>query len=387
MNKPITKICFVQPVQSPYWTERLKVLAQQTDLELTLLLEQGTFAHRPGWQPESINDVKIKVLHSVVLPSTSIGDDLGYRIQGNRSIPWRLTIALWRLRPDIIVLCNATQILLSLPLKILMGYRIALIVEDTPHASRNLSQLTRQIKSWAYRRADRWFAFSEDAKTFLAQIGINNDVERSSWSLDMTSFKPSMVAELDHVKPDIKKHTTVIFVGALIERKGIRLLLSAWSCLPYKIRQKSKLHIVGSGPLKDELLTFARKNELTEVDFVGQVNYEEVKNRFRNSDLFVLPTLEDLCSLTVLEAMASACPVITTPYNGARELVDKNNGWIVDPTEPDIFRAVLEEALSGQVDLHKMGMAARKRVENMDNEIVMNKFAESLRHLASRNKK
>jgi len=346
------KVCFVQPVLAPYWVERLKVLAQQKDLEITFLLEKEGFAHRPGWQPESINDVKIKVLHSVVLPSTSNGDDLGYRIQGIRSIPWRLTIELWKLRPDVIVLCNATQILLSLPLKRLLGYRIALIVEDTPHATRNLSWLKRQIKSWAYRRADRWFAFSDDAKTFLEQIGINNDVERSSWSLDMSSFKPSMVSELDHVKPDIiKKHTTVLFIGALIERKGIKLLLNAWSCLPYKIRQKSKLHIVGSGPLKDELLTFARTNKLTEIEFIGQLNYEEVKHHLRNADLFVLPTLEDLYSLTVLEAMASGCPVITTPYNGARELVDKNNGWIVDPTEPDALRSVLEEALSEQVDL------------------------------------
>lgn len=152
--------------------------------------------------------------------------------------------------------------------------------------------------------------------------------------------------------------------------------------MPYKIRQKSKLHIVGSGPLKDELLTFAQTNKLTEIEFIGQLNYEEVKHHLRNADLFVLPTLEDLYSLTVLEAMASGCPVITTPYNGARELVDKNNGWIVDPTEPDALRSVLEEALSEQVDLFKMGMAARKRVENMDNKIVMDNFAESLKHLA-----
>ncbi len=358
------------------------MLAQQTDLEVTLLLEQGSFAHRPGWQPESINGIKIKVLDSVVLPSTSNGADLGYRISGIRSIPGRLIIALWQLRPDVVVLCNATQILLSLPIKLILRYRVALLVEDTLHATRNLGRFSRWVKSWAYRHANHWFAFSDDAKIYLEQIDIVNGVERSSWSLDMTKFRP-FTTSFDSEKPDSNRQKIVLFVGALIEGKGIKQLLEVWACLSPQIRQRARLRIIGSGPLKEELLIFVQENKLAEVDFLGQITYEEVQNYLRKSDLFVLPTLKDLFSLTVLEAMASGCPVITTPFNGARELVNESNGWIVDPTVPNKLKSLLEEALSSQVDLYKMGMAARKRVENMDNIIVMNRFAESLRRLAA----
>jgi len=81
---------------------------------------------------------------------------------------------------------------------------------------------------------------------------------------------------------------------------------------------------------------------------------------------------------------ASGCPVIITPFCGARELVDQGRtGWIVDPTVPNALKSVLEEALSDKVNLQQMGMAARKRVESMDNKIVINRFADSLRQLAS----
>ena len=378
------QIVIVQPVQSPYWTERLKILAQETDLELTLLLEQGTFAHRPGWQPESIRNIKINILRSAVLTSTSNGDDLGYRIQGIRSIPWRLTIALWKLRPDVVILCNALQILFCLPARQLRNFKIGLIVEDTPHSTRNHRRLSSRIKRWSYKQADRWYAFSDDAKTFLENNGIVNGVERSSWSLDMKRFCPLVVSKSTTSETvNNKTRIRVVFVGALIINKGISLLLEAWNCLSADIRQRTELYIVGSGPLKNKLEAFIEKNNLKEVKLLGQVPYSNIPTLLRNANLLILPTLQDLFSLTIIEAMASGLPVITTPFAGARELVDESTGWIVDPTVPNALTAILEKALSGQVDLSQMGLAARKRVENMDNKIVMDKFAESLRQLAS----
>lgn len=381
------KVVMVQPIQSPYWTQRLKILAQYQDLDLTLLLERDHFAHRPGWKVETIEGVCIKVLGSTVFASIRNGDDLGYRIQVVRSVPWRLPIVLWCLRPDVVILCNAMEMLLALPLK-LLGVRLALIVEDTPHASRNLSRFVRWVRALTYRRADRWFAFSEDAKSYLAQIGIERGVERSSWSLDMQKFQPlSMAPAIENIG-HVCSPRTVLFVGQFIPRKGVLPLLEAWKQLPLSIRHQSTLILVGDGPLKEQIMAFVHAQALDDVKILGQLPYTEVRDLLCQSDLFVLPTLEDLFSLTVLEAMACGCAVITTPFNGARELVDDGRtGWIVDPTQPGALASVLQHALSGNVDLRAMGRAARARVEGMDNVAVMSRFHQALVNLVAANKR
>jgi glycosyltransferase involved in cell wall biosynthesis len=380
MKKPL-RVCLVQPIQSPYWTERLKVLAGHLDLDLLLLLERASFAHRPGWMPEPISGVHIEVIGSSVLPATSRGDDLGYQIHGIRSIPWQLVGALWRIRPDVVVVCNATQILFSLLAKWIFGVRLALIVEDTLHATRNLSKPKRKLKGFLYRRADSWFAFSEDARQLLATMGIEKGVLRSSWSLDMSKFQPKKLSvELTKTEKSI---LTVIFVGQLIPRKGVMLLLESWCRLRLECGGAAKLLIVGDGPLREDIDGLVEKSGLGNIQILGQRPYAEVRDLMSQADLFVLPTLEDLFSLTVVEAMACGCPVITTRFNGARELVDEaENGWLVDPTQPGALTRVLEEALSDRSHLQEMGRKARTRVERLDNALVMKDFARALRELA-----
>jgi len=380
------QIVIVQPVQSPYWTERLKILAQQDDLDIVLLLEKESFTHRPLWQPEIIEGIHAEVLGSAVIGCSIKNEDLAFRITGLRSLPWKLPAALKQLRPDVVVLCNATQVMSALTVRRMLGFRIALMVEDTPHATRNLGWLTQKLKALAYRRADKLYVFSEDARAFLTSIGTKAAVQYMPWSLDMNSFKRDATAA-DNRCLALPHKNTVIFIGQFIARKGVLLLLEAWATLPAIIRERVKLILIGDGPLRKEAETICKTHKMSGVVFLGNIPYKKVKTLLKEADLFVLPTLEDLYSLSVLEAMASGCPVIITPFAGSRELVDHGcNGWIVDPTVPHALKSIMEEALSGQVDLYKMGMAARKRVENMDNKIVMDKFAESLKQLAAKNK-
>lgn len=378
------RICFVQPIQSPYVTERLRALAKLGDIECTLLLEHYTLANRPGWVPEPIDGIDTKILGSWTLSSECKNNDLGYRLKGIRSIPWRLPFALFKLKPDVVVVCNATQVLFALPIRFLFRNRLALIVEDTPHATSYLGFFARNIKRLMYRSADCCFAFSEEAKKYLDSIRLTATVRCSSWSLDMQDFCPKSVLVSADKEQYGKLQKTIIFVGALVEAKGIQLLLSSWAKLPVELRKNARLVIVGSGPLRGQLEEQIKQKNLTEVTMVGQVSYREVRGLMRDASLLVLPTLKDLYSLTILEAMACGCPVITTPFNGARELVEEGvTGWIVDPTQPGALVAALDLALSKNLsDLNRMGQAARTKVEPMDNRFVMNQFAQSLKDIS-----
>jgi glycosyltransferase involved in cell wall biosynthesis len=301
-----------------------------------------------------------------------------------RSVPLKMTKELWIIRPDILILCNATQVFMALATRWFLNYRIALLVEDTPHATRNLSWLSRKLKAFAYRRADCWYVFSEDARNYLTNIGIKSGIQYSPWSLDMNAFNREGADSYEFQLQEEKvRKRTVIFVGQFIPWKGIILLLEAWASLPENIRAGAKLILAGDGPLRQQAEEICKNHELPDVTFLGNVPNEQVKQLLRRADLFVLPTLQDLYSISVLEAMASGCPVIITPYAGSRELVERGrNGWLVDPTVPGALTAVLAHALSDKVNLRQMGLAARKRVESLDNAIVMANFAESLRRLA-----
>ncbi|MEJ5366522.1 MAG: glycosyltransferase family 4 protein [Desulfosoma sp.] len=376
-------VCLVQPVQAPYWTERIRALACHKGLSVTLILERDSFAHRPGWGFQPIDGVRTVVLNSAILGSVRECHDLRYTIRGIRSVPWQLPFALSRLKPDVIVLCNATQMLLCLPLKWMTSSSLALIVEDTPHAVRLLSPTARRFKAALYRRADAWFAFSEDAVEFLASIGIRNGVVRTSWSVDVEELAPP---EDENLKQDNNRRVRITLVGAFIESKGVLLLLQAWNGLPADLREQAEVLLAGTGPLFKTAQEYLERHEIHEVRLLGQLPYPEVLDLLKSSDLFVLPTLQDLFSLTVLEAMACGCPVITTPFAGARELVHEGiNGWLVDPTDIKAFMNVLKRALSMErEDLRRMGDAARKRVQTMDNNLVMERFAEDLIKIAEK---
>ena len=379
------KICIVQPILSPYWSNRLKILQKNNDINITLLLERAGFHHRPGWNVEPIDGVSIEIIGSTIFNITHQNKDFNYHSEGVRSIPFNLFPKLLRLRPDIVVCCNATQVLISLPLKLFFNIKIAILVEDTLHATRNVGWVNSRMKAWAYKSCDIRFPFSNDAVKYLEKVGITDHISRTSWSLDMELFKTNQESSREKGKAVKGGERTVIFVGKLVTGKGVLHLLEAWRILPEQIRTDARLLIVGSGPLKDEINMLVRSHNLYEITLLGQVDYTEVHNILRDSDLFVLPTLQDLFSLTVLEAMACGCPVITTPFNGARELIENDeNGWIVDPTVPYALSTTLHKALSGDCDLIEMGKKARSRVEKMDNEIVMSQFAKDLREMITK---
>lgn len=378
MDRKKIKVCLVQLVQSPYWTERLRVLGARPELDVCLLLERERFEHRQGWEPQAIAGVRTEVLGSQVMVSRRAHSDLGYQINGVRAVPWSLSLCLLRIRPDVVVVCNATQVLFAWFARLILGFRLLLIVEDTPHAVRGHSRYKLWIKKLLYKRADGWFAFSDDAADFLRSQGIEKGVMRSCWSVDMATFEPTPDAILAK-----QQQRRITFVAALIEGKGIMQLIEAWAEISPEVRRLYRLEIIGSGILRQRVEEVLAARGLDDVDLAGQLPYAQVIQRLKTSCLFVLPTLQDLCSLTVLEAMACGCPVITTPYNGARDLINDGNGWVVDPCQPGALAGALTQAMSAPERLADMGVAARRDVLDRDNRIVLARFADDLHRIGS----
>jgi glycosyltransferase involved in cell wall biosynthesis len=173
----------------------------------------------------------------------------------------------------------------------------------------------------------------------------------------------------------------LLYVGQLIELKGIHLFLEALA--RWKRRQPQRPHecwVVGEGPLRHELERSARSNDLN-VKFLGTVPFDDIFEIYGSAGIFVLPTLEETWGLVVNEALAAGLPVLGSPYSQAvEELVqDDVNGWTFRPDRSEQIDAALDRALNTpEAALRQMRIAARARVEHLTPEFAANRMIEAI---------
>lgn len=168
--------------------------------------------------------------------------------------------------------------------------------------------------------------------------------------VDTKQFSPDYSGE-DNLK--------LLVVARLVERKRVQDAIKALEGL------EAELVIIGKGPKKEELMELAdRLGVRHKVVFKGYVKHSELDKHYSSADVFVLPSLNEGMSNTVLEALASGMPIIVTETGGTEELVDEN-GFVVDKKSPDQIRERIRSYLGNRELLKQQGRASRKIAENM----------------------
>jgi glycosyltransferase involved in cell wall biosynthesis len=154
----------------------------------------------------------------------------------------------------------------------------------------------------------------------------------------------------------------IIFVGRLVEQKGIDNLLRSAQFLKDRGR-RFELRIIGDGPLQSTLKEYARAHGLNSyVKFVGKLNQYEVANQLVDADLFVLPSRYEGFPGALLEAIAHGLPAVVTRVSGSEEIIDKTIGWLVPVDDANGLATAIEEALNlGRDSLRRMGNKARDK--------------------------
>lgn len=115
---------------------------------------------------------------------------------------------------------------------------------------------------------------------------------------------------------------TILFVGRLVEDKRPRDALMAVEQIR-NTHPKVRLVFAGDGPLRADLERYAASHGFnTAVEFLGEVLYEEMPQLYRTADLFVLPSRAEGLPRTVLEALATETPVVTSNLRQLRTIVE-----------------------------------------------------------------
>ncbi len=166
-------------------------------------------------------------------------------------------------------------------------------------------------------------------------------------------------------------------VARLIPEKGVTTLLEAVS-LVRNVNKQITLVVVGDGPARDQFEHYCKALDLNPyVRFLG--HRSDVPFLMAGWDLFVLPSLSEGLSVSVLEAMASRLPVIVSDLACMREMVTHGkSGYLVKPKDAPGLAAAILHIIKDLPKARAMGEYNYQRVKNT---FGTNKMVESTRHL------
>lgn len=151
-------------------------------------------------------------------------------------------------------------------------------------------------------------------------------------------------------------------VARLNPPKDHHMLISAMALI-HAVEPKARLVLIGDGPLRAELEALAKKLNLESVVcFLG--DRSDVKDLLPGFDIFAMSSTTEGYSISLLEACASALPIIATDVGGNREIiVDGRNGYLVPPKVPTQFAEAALRLIRAPIDRADIGLRNRKFAE------------------------
>lgn len=215
------------------------------------------------------------------------------------------------------------------------------------------------------KKVDIFIAISEEIKTGLLRDGVPADkVRRIANFIDPSRFHPPEPGEKESRKADLgyAGKLLVLFAGRLVPRKGVEFLLKAWQKISSSFPD-ARLLLLGDGPMLPQLEKMASSLGILETArFFGRV--DNVDKFLRAADIFVLPSIQEGLSNSLLEAMASGTAVLATRIGGVIDVVeDKVDAILVRPGDAVNMAEELGVLLG---DESVRGRCASSAAEKMD---------------------
>jgi glycosyltransferase involved in cell wall biosynthesis len=249
---------------------------------------------------------------------------------------------------------------------------------------------------WVLGRATDCFMFvsEEDRQTALL-TGIARDASRTTTihnAVNSRVFNPSNAIDREKTRSSfgfVPGQIVVGIVGRIAKEKGYREFAAMASCL-LKKRSDVRFLVVGDSLSSDRDRFGAKFREQVraagmseQFTFAGFTN--DVPRHLRALDIFVLPSYREGFPKSILEAMATGLPVVTTNIRGCREaVIQEETGLIVPPRDADALSAAVAYLVENPGIARAMGQAGlRRSIEVFDEGVVHQRFVDVFDHLRS----
>jgi glycosyltransferase involved in cell wall biosynthesis len=304
------------------------------------------------------------------------GFDAALRVEGLESHllaatgrPLRKAIAevegwLRRLAPEVVITHGYKCDLIGLVAARRAGVPMIAVAHGWTGATARI-RLNEALDKLLMRGARRVVAVSHRQGERVRAAGVRADrVVVIQNAIDVTRFggpDPAMRRELAGFFP-ARPAQVVIAAGRLSPEKGFGDLVRA-ARLVVDERPGTGFLLVGDGPLRGQL-----EAAIGEAGLVGRFVLagfrDDLDRLMPSADLFVQSSHTEGLPNVVLEAGASAVPIVATAVGGTGEVLeDRRQGRLVPPRRPEVLAGAILELLSDPVLARRLGAGARRRVE------------------------
>lgn len=191
--------------------------------------------------------------------------------------------------------------------------------------------LIKIIERWCLKKCHHIFSTTQEIKERL--------IEKYHLPVEKITVIPNYIdTSIFHPNSEIQKIPgRICFVGRLAPIKNIDILIRAISQIP-----NAFLIIIGKGKQEEELRSLAKQLQAN-VQFLGQMENEDLPGELLKSEIFVLPSALEGHPKALIEAMACGCAVIGTDVPGIRTIIrHKETGYLCNPTVESLRDAIIE---------------------------------------------
>lgn len=235
----------------------------------------------------------------------------------------------------------------------------------------------QRLKRWVMDKSAALTVVSKAMKKTVVDMGILPDkVEVIPMGVDLKGlFTPD---------PRVPRKTDeLLFVGRLVEKKGVQFLLEA---MPAVLKKHSTVRLIlaGSGPMEQELRQQAQRLQISDrVSFLGMVSQTELPAMYRKATLAIFPFIvaksgdQEGFGLVQVEAMGCECPIIAGDLPAIHDIVIHEENGLIFPSgnAQALADSIIKLLDDPELRARLAGEGRKSVVQNFDWEIIAGKYS------------
>lgn len=352
------KVLWITNIPSPYRVNFFNMLGENCNL--TVLFERGSASDRD----ESWKNYEFKSFKGVILKGIQYSNDTAISVG---------IFSFLSKKYDHIVISNPLTITGIMAIFYLKLTKIDYVIVGDGGQAKYNKDIKEFIKRIVLSGANQYLSTGkEHSKYYLRYGAAEEKIELypfTSISNKDILEKPVNLNEKTKIRNSlgIRHEKVVLVIGQFIRRKGFDIMLKTCS----NFEDNIGVYFVGGEPTMEHL-NIKEELALNNVYFIGFKSKEVLSQYYKASDIFVLPTREDIWGLVINEAMAYGLPVITTDkcVAGLELITDYDNGFIVPVENPSILsdKVLLllnDDSLREQISINNLCKISSYTIEKM----------------------